>query len=76
MKNVSGSFQYFSNMVLILLPLFAEPTMRGTSFRSSRLLVSYLAHSTVQTADPLKIWRMYGRCISSECSSSSTPGRI
>lgn len=40
MKNVAGSFQYFSKIELIWAPFLAEPTMRGTSFRSSRLLVS------------------------------------
>ena len=41
-KNVAGSFQYFSKIELIFVPLLAEPTMRGTSLRSSRLRVSYV----------------------------------
>lgn len=40
MKNVSGSFQYFSRIPLMGPVLFAEPTMRGTSLTSSRLRVS------------------------------------
>ena len=40
MKNVAGSSQYFSKIELIFVPLLAEPTMRGTSLRSSRLRVS------------------------------------
>lgn len=74
MKNVSSSFQYLeraAEMASVLSSLGC-PTRRGTSF-TLRLQVSSgrLALQLWMTHSP-KIWRMYGRCISSECSSSST----